>query len=82
MLFTQFIRTPRSRYITVYDSSGRLVERINAASSSNVIYPASSNVRTLRFRPQFVLVEKMRYYVLLDPGMSISANQFVCICKV
>jgi hypothetical protein len=58
-LFHQFSRTPRSRFIRIYEENGRLVQRINAASSSNVIYPRTPFDQTLRFRPQFILREKI-----------------------
>ena len=59
-----------------------IVERINAASSNDVTYPTGTIDRTLKFRPQFTLIEKASYYILLDPGIKIEICLQVSICVI
>jgi hypothetical protein len=67
-LTTQFIRSPRSRFIRITEEGVREVLSINVAISSAVTYPEGTLGRTLSFRTNFQFSEKRRYYVTLDPG--------------
>ena len=72
-MHVQFIRSPRSRYIRIIDTSIGEVMVINVKDSGLVKYPTDGGLR-LTFYTNFTFLVDHTYSVLLDPGYIIILN--------
>ena len=63
----QFIRSPRSRYIRIFEEGIGEVITINVKDSTSVTYPTDDG-RTLTFYTDFSFTVNRTYYVLIDSG--------------
>lgn len=64
----QFVRPTNSRFIRIIREDGREVVTIDVAITPSVVYPEGTLGRELRFVTNYQFIERMQYYVLLDPG--------------
>jgi hypothetical protein len=64
----QFTRPLQDRYIRIFTEGGEEIISINAATSSDVIYPSNTLGRTLVFSTDYYFPEKQKFYILLDQG--------------
>ena len=64
----QFVRPTNSRFIRIIREDGREVVTIDVAITPSVVYPEGTLGRELRFMTNYQFLERMQYYVLLDPG--------------
>ena len=64
----QFTRPPRDRFIRIFDEGGKEIISINAATSSNVVYPSNTLGRTLTFSTDYYFHENRKFYILLEQG--------------
>ena len=65
----QFTRPLQDRFIRIFDERGKEIISINAATSSDVIYPSNNTLgRTLIFSTDYYFPENGKFYILLDQG--------------
>ena len=64
----QFVRPTDSRFIRIVREDGREVVKIDVAITPSTVYPEGTLGRELRFMTNYQFIERMQYYVLLDPG--------------
>ena len=65
----QFTRPLQDKFIRIFDEGGEEIISINAATSSDVIYPSNNTLgRTLIFSTDYCFPENGKFYILLDQG--------------
>ena len=64
----QFVRPTNSRFVRIIREDSREVVTIDVAITPSVVYPEGTLGRELRFVTNYQFIERMQYYVLLDPG--------------
>ena len=65
----QFTRPLRDRFIRMFDEGGKEIISINAATSSDVVYPSNTTLgQTLIFSTDYYFPENQKFYILLDQG--------------
>ena len=78
----QFVRPTNSRFIRIIREDGREVVTIDVAITPSVVYPEGTLGRELRFMTNYQFMERMQYYVSLDPGNIIimhCSHDYICI---
>jgi hypothetical protein len=65
----QFIRPLRDSFIRIFTEGGEGIISINAATSSDVVYPCNNTLgQTLVFNTDYYFPENRKFYILLDQG--------------